>query len=404
MKQGLNDQWIFYYCFDLSIRFVLLNVIRGITVDTFSELRIAKILRLKDTLETCFICGVNKQIFDRDKASQGFQHHIKHEHNMWNYLFFIIYIWEQDKDDDDGLEQYVRRSIDRNDISWIPTNKAMCLSSTFDKNENIVQKKFSEDLEILKNHFSQQLVDSQTLIMNRTEMIKQEFFNNSNMIGRKYSWDSYESSQLLQDSQTISPEIFRIPSAVQSDIILRSKKQSIAKMNAPVLRIQILEISGLKFPSCVNESIVCIIHTLDEGKKVIQSNKIIYNEDSSNIIFENCFVDITQHSKFDETVLQQTTRRNSFQIYNKYYILMQIARQNKFIGCVHLTVEKLLLSLEKILDIPFEGNGLQETFQGKLTLIPTLSAVFVSNQSDISKGNDDDDDLSGDERSEVLIE
>ena len=47
---------------------------------------------------------------------------------MWNYIYFIIFLWEQDKDDDDGLETYVRRCIAANDLSWFPVNKALRLS------------------------------------------------------------------------------------------------------------------------------------------------------------------------------------------------------------------------------------------------------------------------------------
>jgi inositol 1,4,5-triphosphate receptor type 3 len=73
---------------------------------------VEKLERNRDTLEVCFICGINKQVFDRaSDEPEGFKTHIKVDHNMWNYLYFIFMLWEQDKDDDDGLEQYVRRAI-----------------------------------------------------------------------------------------------------------------------------------------------------------------------------------------------------------------------------------------------------------------------------------------------------
>jgi hypothetical protein len=40
------------------------------------------------------------------------------DHNIWNYMYFIFLLWEQDKDDDDGLEQYVRRAINKSEIVW----------------------------------------------------------------------------------------------------------------------------------------------------------------------------------------------------------------------------------------------------------------------------------------------
>ena len=46
---------------------------------------------------------------------------------MWNYAYFVINLEEQDKDDDDGIELYVRHCISREDVEWFPKNKAMCL-------------------------------------------------------------------------------------------------------------------------------------------------------------------------------------------------------------------------------------------------------------------------------------
>merc|ERR1711988_295477 len=48
---------------------------------------------------------------------------------MWNYLSFIIFIWEQDRDDDDGLELYVRRMLEKGETVWFPSGKALCLQT-----------------------------------------------------------------------------------------------------------------------------------------------------------------------------------------------------------------------------------------------------------------------------------
>lgn len=107
-------------------------------IDTFSDLRTKKNERLLDTTEVCLICSIDKQTFDRaDDSSVGFRNHVKNDHNMWAFVSFIVYLWEQDKDDDDGLEQFVRRAVDANDIAWFPLNKAMCLES--EEEEDISQ-------------------------------------------------------------------------------------------------------------------------------------------------------------------------------------------------------------------------------------------------------------------------
>ncbi|RYG94113.1 hypothetical protein EON65_57945 [archaeon] len=47
-------------------------------------------------------------------------------------------LWEQDRDDDDGLEQYVRRAIDANEITWFPLHKAIRLNQAATKEESLL--------------------------------------------------------------------------------------------------------------------------------------------------------------------------------------------------------------------------------------------------------------------------
>jgi hypothetical protein len=133
---------------------ILLNVIFGIIIDTFSSMRVDKLERQKDTAELCFICGINKQIFDRaSDEPDGFKTHIKVDHNMWNYLYFIFMLWEQDKDDDDGLEQYVRRAIDAKEITWFPIRKAMRLEQV-DSPADLLRGDLKDSVTTTKAHLT----------------------------------------------------------------------------------------------------------------------------------------------------------------------------------------------------------------------------------------------------------
>merc|ERR1712070_519295 len=108
----------------------------GIIIDTFSELRTERVKRLSDTEETCFICGIEKQEFDRQSVSKvsGFSDHYHNDHNLWAYFYFMVFIAEQDKDDDDGLEQYVRKKIEFSDITWFPASQAMRMDQEEEEN------------------------------------------------------------------------------------------------------------------------------------------------------------------------------------------------------------------------------------------------------------------------------
>lgn len=147
----INDLAFFLTCT------VMLNILKGITIDTFVELRKALESRMEDTTERCFVCGIDKNTFNRTLDRDAFRNHIKHDQNLWNYVFFIIYIWEQDKDDDDGLESFVRKCIQQNDLTWFPLNKAIRLAEFQEKG----------DVHSLKYRFRQNLQRSEGFLASR---------------------------------------------------------------------------------------------------------------------------------------------------------------------------------------------------------------------------------------------
>merc|ERR1711988_421907 len=107
---------------------ILLNIVFGIIIDTFSDLRNKKLERLHDTTEICFICGKDRLEFDSKSIEPGaFYNHIHNDHYMWNYVNFIFFIWQQDRDDDDGLELFVRKLVEHNDITWLPSGQALVI-------------------------------------------------------------------------------------------------------------------------------------------------------------------------------------------------------------------------------------------------------------------------------------
>lgn len=97
--------------FDLSyfvlITIIGLNVVFGIIVDTFSELRDER-YKIQEAMESeCFICSLGAQEFDR--RSEGFEPHVKKEHNMWSYLCFLLHLTKKEYTELTSHEQ-VRRS------------------------------------------------------------------------------------------------------------------------------------------------------------------------------------------------------------------------------------------------------------------------------------------------------
>jgi hypothetical protein len=122
--------------------FVMLNIVKGITIDTFVEIRYARLEREIDKCEVCFLCGLRDIDFNRKIGQGAFLDHLKTDHNLWHYFFYIFFIWEQDRDDDDGLEFYVRSCIDEHSITWFPIGHSLSLQAETSDENNFREKKF----------------------------------------------------------------------------------------------------------------------------------------------------------------------------------------------------------------------------------------------------------------------
>ena len=74
---------------------------------------------------TCFICGEERDHFE--KQGEGFERHVKLDHNMWSYLFMVIYLREKDPTEHNGWEQYVFRLMRKEILSFFPSGNAIVL-------------------------------------------------------------------------------------------------------------------------------------------------------------------------------------------------------------------------------------------------------------------------------------
>nr|XP_006825393.1 PREDICTED: inositol 1,4,5-trisphosphate receptor type 1-like [Saccoglossus kowalevskii] len=118
---------IYDITFYILIITIGLNIIFGIIVDTFSELRDAKWRTDEDMRTLCFICG--RGSYDFEHHGKGFRHHVKFEHNMWSYLFFFIHLDDTRSNDYTAIELYVSNMLKEENHEFFPVNRALCLSN-----------------------------------------------------------------------------------------------------------------------------------------------------------------------------------------------------------------------------------------------------------------------------------
>jgi hypothetical protein len=173
--------------FFVIITVLLLNIIFGIIIDTFGKLREDASEKRRLQRDFCFVCGISRDAFEaasHDHAvgsdgggdgndsnngatkgsdgngsgsgsgnggrgvqgaaggvrldvskGSGFAEHIKNEHNLWDYVFFLIYLKLKDENNYFGIESYVADLMQRDDVSWVPRGKALRVPDTRDEDQ-----------------------------------------------------------------------------------------------------------------------------------------------------------------------------------------------------------------------------------------------------------------------------
>jgi len=132
---------------------LLLNLIFGMIIDSFGELRDEKNKNDDDRKNTCFVCGMDRSELERHVS---FDDHSIIEHNKWNYLAYLIYLKEKMNyapTELSDLESYVWERYEKKDYEWVPIGRSLTLERIFEQEEK--QKK--SEIEIIKEEMSKKL-------------------------------------------------------------------------------------------------------------------------------------------------------------------------------------------------------------------------------------------------------
>ena len=121
----LND----FIFFILAI-LILLNMIFGVIVSIFSEIREKANFKENDQNNKCFICSIDRAIFERLKIK--FEDHKKYEHNIKYYIRFLIGIKLINEKDLDADQSFIINCIKKEEIKVFPVGVS---SSTGAKKE-----------------------------------------------------------------------------------------------------------------------------------------------------------------------------------------------------------------------------------------------------------------------------
>uniref|UniRef100_A0A8C4PNI5 Inositol 1,4,5-trisphosphate receptor n=1 Tax=Equus asinus asinus TaxID=83772 RepID=A0A8C4PNI5_EQUAS len=162
---------IYDLLFFFMVIIIVLNLIFGVIIDTFADLRSEKQKKEEILKTTCFICGLERDKFDNKTVT--FEEHIKEEHNMWHYLCFIVLVKVKDSTEYTGPESYVAEMIKERNLDWFPRMRAMSLVSSDSEGEQNELRNLQEKLEStmkLVTNLSGQLSELKDQVMKRNPL------------------------------------------------------------------------------------------------------------------------------------------------------------------------------------------------------------------------------------------
>jgi len=116
---------IFNVAFVLIITFFLFNILFGIIIDAFGQLRSEKEEVSHAMNNMCFICGQERGVFEDPNIHISFEDHVREEHNVWHYVSFMVAISLKNPMDLTGTEHHVVERMKENRIDWFPLNRSI---------------------------------------------------------------------------------------------------------------------------------------------------------------------------------------------------------------------------------------------------------------------------------------
>ncbi|XP_053404101.1 inositol 1,4,5-trisphosphate receptor type 3-like isoform X2 [Mercenaria mercenaria] len=155
--------------FFVIITIIGLNIVLGIIVDTFSQLRDSKFEIDKDMRSTYLICSRESYDFEKKGGGEGFQRHVKLEHNQWAYLFFFIHLDETRPNDYSAIELHVYQLMMMKSLDFFPLGRALSL-----ENEEDSKDKKLDELQLQVNFVVAKLKEQEVYMMKEKEKQKQQ--------------------------------------------------------------------------------------------------------------------------------------------------------------------------------------------------------------------------------------
>ena len=119
---------------------IMIDLVFGIILGTFSDMREKERKHDSDKINNCFICHINRETVEKRK--EDFQFHRDKKHYLWNYVNYMIFLKFSEPHELNASNSFVRHNLDTKNICFFPS----CLDN-FDEGQVEEEEKEDEKVE-----------------------------------------------------------------------------------------------------------------------------------------------------------------------------------------------------------------------------------------------------------------
>ena len=111
-------RYFFDVIFFLLISLYISKMFLGFIIDTFGELRDINAQNMDDKENICFICQIERD--ECLKRNIDYDKHVDKVHNIWNYVYFLNYLYTNNSLNFNWIENSVWENLQEEGINWLP--------------------------------------------------------------------------------------------------------------------------------------------------------------------------------------------------------------------------------------------------------------------------------------------
>ena len=97
----------------------MIDLVFGIILGTFSEMREEERLSDNDKINHCFLCHITREIIEKRK--EDFQYHKEKRHNLWTYVDYMIFLKFSELSRLNSINLFARTNLDNKNICFLPS-------------------------------------------------------------------------------------------------------------------------------------------------------------------------------------------------------------------------------------------------------------------------------------------